>query len=221
VEQIAENVWTLDFQKKLLGVEIGRVVTLLRLRDGRLVIHSTAPFTPDDLAQIHSLGEPAWLLDVTRFHDSFATQGRAAFPTIPYLVPEGFANAEKLSATSLDAAPLEWEGELRVRRIDGMPKVQEHAVLHVPSRTLIVADLMFNFPESASWWTKLFARRVMKLPNLSGMSPFFRSMIRDRAAFHQSLNEIFTWDFDRIIVGHGERISAAAKQHLQHVVSSV
>jgi hypothetical protein len=221
VEQLAEDLWVLRYAKKLLGVEIGRVVTLLRLRDGRVVIHSTAPFAPDDVAKIHSLGEPAWLLDVSCFHDSLAEQGRAVFPSLPYLVPEGFANAGQLRAISLDAAPLEWEGELRVRRIDGMPKVQEHVVLHVASRTLIVGDLLFNFPQDSTWWTRLFVQHVMRLRNLSGMSAFFRSMIRDRAAFHRSLNEIFTWDFDRVIVGHGDAIETGGKQQLRDVVSSV
>jgi hypothetical protein len=94
-------------------------------------------------------------------------------------------------------------------------------VLHVPSRTLIVADLLFNFRHSSSRWTKLFARNVMRLKNLSGMSPFFRSMIRDRAAFHQSLNEVLTWDFDRVIVGHGEPIATGGKERLRDIVSSV
>jgi len=59
-EPLAEDVWTLRFYKRLLGVTIGRVVTVLRLRDGRLVIHSTGPFAPDDVAWLHSLGEPSW-----------------------------------------------------------------------------------------------------------------------------------------------------------------
>ncbi|CAN5769539.1 hypothetical protein BH20VER1_BH20VER1_29900 [soil metagenome] len=221
MQQLAEDLWTLDFPKRLLGVAIGRVVTLIRLRDGRVVIHSTAPFTPDDVARIQSLGELAWMMDVTKFHDSFAQEGRAAFPSITYLVPEGFPKTEQLRARSLDAVPLEWEGELRVRRIDGMPGVQEHVLLHVTSRTLIVADLLFNFTRTSSGWTKLFARHVMRLKNLSGMSLFFRSMIRDRTAFHRSLNEVLTWDFERVIVGHGEPIESGAREQLAAVVSSV
>jgi hypothetical protein len=221
MQQLAENLWTLAFPKKLLGLEIGRVVTVIRLRDGRLLIHSTAPFTPDDVARIHSLGEPAWMMDVSRFHDSFTRQGRAAFPAISYLVPEGFPKAEQLRASSLDSPPAEWEGEVRVRKIDGMPSVQEHAVLHVASSTLIVADVLFHFGEDAPRVTKFVARHVMRLKDLSGMSRMFRGMIRDRAAFHRSLEEILQWDFDRVIVGHGEPFETGGKQRLAEIVSSV
>ncbi len=58
-------------------------VTLIRLRSGKLVIHSTAPFTPEDVAAIRALGEPGWLLDGILRHDTFANEGREAFPGIP------------------------------------------------------------------------------------------------------------------------------------------
>ena len=110
--------------------------------------------------------------------------------------------------------PAEWSGELEVGKIAGMPQVQEHAILHVPSRTLIVADLFFNFGENASPWTRFVARRLMRLPEGRGMSPVFRSMIKNREVFPRSLRDIFAWDFDRIIVAHGEVIETGGKSEV-------
>ncbi len=67
-----------------------------------------------------------------------------AFPSSTYLVPQGFPGAENLSAQTLNSAPAGWEGELERLKIGGIPKLQEHAMFHVPSRTLIVADLLFQ-----------------------------------------------------------------------------
>src|SRR3712207_7647044 len=53
-----------------------------------------------------------------------------------YFVPETFPHRERLRATTLSAAPREWAGEVELRRIDGMPSVQEHALFHCASRTL-------------------------------------------------------------------------------------
>ncbi len=171
----------LRYPMRLLGVEIGRNVTIIRLGNGKLAIHSTAPFTAADVAAIQSLGEPGWMLDVTAVHDSFAEEGRRAFPSFRYLVPNRFPKATALNSEPLDPAPAEWAGELDVLRIEGMPRIQEHAVFHAASRTLIVGDLLFNFGPDASGWTKFFARYVMRLKELVGMSPFFGMMIRTNA----------------------------------------
>jgi glyoxylase-like metal-dependent hydrolase (beta-lactamase superfamily II) len=132
-------------------------------------------------------------------------------------VPEGFPKADKLNAQPLDA-PTAWREELQVRRLDGMPAVQEHVVFHAPSRTLIVADLVFNFGEDAPRWTKFLARHFMRLPNLSGMSLAFRLMIRDKTAFLRSIAEVMRWDFDRVIVGHGEIIETGGKERIRLVL---
>lgn len=218
--QVADNVWVLRYPLRLFGVNIGRTVTIVRLNTGRLIIHSTAPFMAADVAEIRSLGEPAWMLDVTAFHDSFVDEGRQAFPSVSYFVPPNLARSTALHAESLDHTPAEWAGELEVLRLGGLPRIQEHAVFHGPSRTLIVADLLFNFGEGASGWTKFFARHVMRLKDFVGMSPFFRMMIRDRTAFDASIRKILEWEFDRIIVGHGEIIETEAKQRISELLSN-
>ena len=68
-----------------MGTEMGRTVTLIRLASGQLDIHSTAPFTAADVKEINALGQPAWLVEATRLHDTFAAAARAAFPALPYL----------------------------------------------------------------------------------------------------------------------------------------
>src|SRR5688572_8279859 len=91
MQQLAENLWVMRFPLGLLGTQIGRTVSIIRLRTAELVIHSTAPFTPGEVDAICKLGSPRWLLDATRFHDTFARLGHAMFPTSAYLAPEGFA----------------------------------------------------------------------------------------------------------------------------------
>jgi hypothetical protein len=58
----------------------------------------------------------------------------------------------------------------------------------------------------------------MRLPNLCGMSLAFRLMIRDPTAFLRSIAEIMRWDFDRVIVGHGEVIETGGKERVRLVL---
>ena len=62
MKSLAENLWVLPYPLWLLGADFRRMVTVVRLRSGQLVIHSTGPFTPAEVAAISGLGRPGWLL---------------------------------------------------------------------------------------------------------------------------------------------------------------
>jgi hypothetical protein len=70
--QITDDVVLMSYPLRIFGIDFHRNVTLLRLSDGRVVIHSTAPFTAEDISAIRRFGEPAWLVEVTLMHDTFA-----------------------------------------------------------------------------------------------------------------------------------------------------
>ena len=209
--EIGGGVAVLQYPLRAFGIDFRRYVTLLRLADGRLVIHSTGPFTPEDVAAIRRFGKPSWLVEATLMHDTFARQARAAFPELPYLVPAGFAQIKGDPTQPLLPPPADWTGELEVLKIEGLRRINEHAFFHRASRTLVLADLMFHFPADSSGWPRFFAQRVMRLPRLLGISAFFRLMIRDKAAFASSMKTLLAWDFAQIVVGHGEPILRDAK----------
>ncbi len=99
--QLTDDVALISFPWRTLGIDFRRNVTLLRLADGRVVIHSTAPFTEQDIAAIRRFGEPSWLVEATLMHDTFAKEGRAALPHILYLAPVGFARPAGFWSTGL------------------------------------------------------------------------------------------------------------------------
>ena len=207
MQAIAENLWTLQYSLTKLGVHINRTVTIIKLRSGELVIHSTAPFSPEDVAAIGALGQPAYLVEALNAHDTFATEGRAAFPGIPYFAPEGFSEIAGLPTQSLKSPPAAWGDELAVLELAGKSEaMREYVMLHRPSRTLIVADLVFHITEEAGLGQRMFA-----VAGLIGGDTHDtavprpeKSSVEDEAAFRQSLQALLAWDFDRVIVGHGD-----------------
>lgn len=215
---IADNLWMLRYPLKLVGCSLGRNVTVIRLSTGQLVVHSTAPFTQEDISRILSWGEPAWLVDSTNFHDTCADLGRAAFPDIPYLIPSGFPKATGRLEHSILPCPEEWGDELQVVELAGMPKLNEHVFFHAPSRTLILSDLLFNLGEDAGKWTTFFFRVVSGMSGYPNQSRLFRSMIRDPDAFRRTLDIMMEWDFERVIVAHGEPITVDAKEIVRTIL---
>jgi hypothetical protein len=210
--QMADDLMLLQYPLRAFGIDFQRIVTLLLLRDRRLVIHSTADFTPADLAAIWRFGEPAWLVEATLMHDTFAPSASAVFPHLPYLAPDGFAKLSGVPTRPLCPPPSDWAGQIEVLKVEGLRKINEHALFHRASHTLVLADLLFHFPADSRGWPRFFARHIMRLPRLSGISAFFRLMIRDREAFTLSMKKMLEWDFEQIVVGHGEPIQNDAKR---------
>ena len=208
--QLSDDVAVMSFPWRTLGIDFKRNVTLLRLSDGRVVIHSTAPFTAENIAAIRRFGEPAWLVEATLMHDTFAKEGRAAFRDLPYLAPNGFTKVSGIWTESLHPPPSDWKGEIDVWRIDGM-RMNEHALFHHRSRMLVVADLFFSLPAKTRGWPRFFARHFMRLPRLFGISAFFRLMINDRPAFERSVNALMQSDFEKLIVAHWKPLETDAK----------
>ena len=215
--QISPDIALMQYPFRVFGIDFARNVTLIRLNDGRLVIHSTAPFSADDIAAIRKFGEPAWLMDATLMHDSFSKEGRAAFPDIPYLAPPGFSDVSDVFVEPIYPPPNEWDGRLDVIPIEGTRK-HEQALFHRSSRTLIVADLIFSFAPDSGFWARFFVRNVMRLPRLHGISVFFKMLIADQQTFRQSMAKLLELDFTRIIVAHREPIENNAKAVLRQAL---
>ena len=210
MQPLAENLWLLRYPLTLLGADLNRNVTVMRLGSGELVIHSTGPFTPAEVAAISALGKPRWIMDTMARHDTFAKEGRAAFPDAVYLAPPGFSETVGFPTEPLVNQP-DWNGEIEVQTLDGVPSMKEHAVFHRPSRTLIVADLFFNFGPDAPKWTRALMIAAVGVRHDPGMARSMRLTVKNKGALRSSLARMMEWDFDRLIVGHGDPIETGAR----------
>ena len=220
MKPLADNLWLLRYKLSLLGADLRRNVTVMRLASGDLVIHSTGPFTPQDVAAIRAEGTPRWMMDVMLRHDTFAKQGREAFPDASYLGPEGFSDVVGFPTQPLVDQP-EWNGELEVMTLAGLPSMKEAVVLHRPSRTLIVADLFFDFGPEESAWTKFLLLLAVGKHHDPGVSRPLRLAVKDKEAFQASLATMMSWDFDRLIPGHGDVIDTGAKSRVAEALRAV
>jgi hypothetical protein len=219
MKQLADNLWVKRYPLSVLGTAHGRTVTILRLTSGELIVHSMAPFSEADKAEIRRLGKPAWLVEAMMLHDTYAREGRAAFPDAVFLAPLGFGDVVDFPTSRLVPPPREWVNEIEVIELRGAPRLQEHVFIHRPSRTLIVADLVFNFPQDERGWNWLFHRYIAGLKRYPGMSRFFRLCISDRETFCASFQQVLESDFDQIIVGHGEVIESEGKAALRRALT--
>lgn len=215
MEALADDLWLLRYPLTVAGVDLGRKVTIVRLASARLVILSTGPFSAADVVAIRALGQPGWLVEAMLQHDTFAAEGCAAFPGVPFLAPPGFDEKVLFPVRPILPAPPEWGAELVAHEIAGLPGRRETVFLHAPSRTLIVEDLAFNFPPEQPWLQEAALRLVVGRHHHPGISRAVRLAVDDREGFQRSIGTLMAWDFDRVIVAHGEPLRTNGKARLR------
>jgi len=96
----------------------------------------------------------------------------------------------------------------------GTRVMREAAFLHRASRTLILVDLVENLTP-ATRGTNLFVRvlyRALRMWNRPGPAPEYRFPSRDQARVREGLERILAWDFDRVILSHGDLVTRDAKR---------
>lgn len=197
----------------VLGMPLGKTTVVMRLADGSWLVHSAGPLSPTDLASIRGLGEVVGLLEANRMHDTFSRDLRRAFPAATYCVPPKFpVPLDELSpAQEIKRMPALWAEDLTVLRLAGVPILQEHVMLHRPSRTLILGDLIFNLQFGPGERVPWALRLISGLKGFPGTSRLVKLSVKDRAALRASVEQMLAWDFDRVIVAHGAVIEAEAK----------
>jgi hypothetical protein len=141
---IAPSVLTLRYPLKLLGASLGRVVTVFRLKSGKVVLHSTGPFTPEDCRLIREIGEVAAMVEATNFHDTFSLAARKQFADARFFAPEGFPLKYELKPEPIEKGREIWGNELRWELLAGAPRLNEWVCFHPESKTLVAADLLFS-----------------------------------------------------------------------------
>lgn len=215
MQPIAEHLWLLSYPLKVAGMDLRRNVTVVRLRSAEVVILSSGPFTEDEVTAVKAIGLPRWLVDAMLHHDTYSAVGWGAFPGIAFLAPPGFEEKVKFPVWPILPPPREWGDELLALELAGVPHLRETVFLHAPSRTLIVQDLVSNFSGGQPLVKELLLRLAVGHQHHPGIPRSFKFDLQDRPAFERSLGTMMAWDFDRVIVAHGDHIETNGKALLR------
>ena len=90
--------------------------------------------------------------------------------------------------------------------------LDEIAFYHRSSRTLIVADLLFNLSEKDAWITKVLGSLVIGRYPGCRFARLYRPAVIDRRRMRASINRMLAWDFDQIVMGHGAVVKNKGKE---------
>lgn len=215
---VDEHIWEVSDPLQILGVEFGHRMTVVKLSSGDLWVHSPVALSDEILKEMGALGALRYFVAPSAFHDMywepyFDTFGDVEFHGVP-----GMPSKLKFTHTFSESIPNAWAQDFDMIAVEGIPMLNEHVFVHKKTKTLILTDLVFNFDTRQKLWERLFLS-MNGVHGKIGPSRLFRSCIKDKKAFRESLDRVLACDFNRVIVGHGRNIESGGKGVLENAYS--
>jgi hypothetical protein len=216
MKQLTPDLWIADQPLSVLGLELGARMTVVRLGDGRLLLHSPIKPAPDVVDEVRALGDVAALVAPNRFHHLFAAAWFDYFPGAKLFVAPGLETKRKdlpIAGVLSDSPEPLWAGTMEQVVLRGIPLTNEVVFYHPSSRTLIATDLAFHIGQHSPGLTRL----VFRISGAFGkLAPTYleRFLIRDKAAFRGSVQRILDWPFERVVVAHGTVVETGGRREL-------
>jgi hypothetical protein len=168
-------------------------------------------------AELDAIGRVCFAVAPNRVHHLYAGGVAQAYPGARLWVAPGLQRKRPdlvFEAVLDDDPPEEWRAEVDQVFFRGRPYENEVTFFHRPSRTLILCDLAFNVGPNDAWSTRFLMKLIRSYGHL-GPSKLDPWLIRDRRAARASLEHILAWDFDRIIVAHGDVLESGGHEVLR------
>jgi hypothetical protein len=217
LRELAKDIWIAERPQRFYGLEVGTRMTVIRLADGSLLLHSPVALDPDLRRELDSIGRVRFAVTPNRVHHLYAGEVAGAYPEARLWVAPGVERKRpdlEFVGVLGDEAPAEWKDEVDQVFFRGRPYENEVVFLHGASHTLIMCDLAFNFGPRAAAPTRLLMR-LLRSYGRFGPSRLDPLLIRDRRAARQSLERILAWDFDRVVVAHGDVLESGGRDALR------
>jgi hypothetical protein len=220
---VAEGVWIVDGGPiNAMGLTLPVRMTIFRLSDGDLLLHSPTPFSPELAKSVEALGRVRHLVAPNIAHWSFLADWQRAYPDATCWAAPGLRDRAQVRASPVridaelgETAPAEWADTLEQGVVRGGAGFSEVWFFHRQTRTLVLVDLIENLePDKlpriarlvmqASAATRGTTARYLRLPVRLG-GPEAREALRALVALEP----------DRVIFAHGRTFESDGAEALK------
>jgi hypothetical protein len=211
--QLAPDLWVATRPLPLWVGDIGARMTVVRLADGRLLLHSPVALDAGTRGALDALGPVGWIVGPSKVHHLFLGAWTAAYPAAVLCGTPGLPEKRsdlRFGCVLGEGTPPPWGDGLECFLFEGAPGMNELVFFHPSSRTLVLTDLAFNLPPGAPNRARVF-HALVGAAGRFGPHRIVRLAIRDRQAAARSVERLLAWDFDRVVVSHGEVLERGGK----------
>lgn len=224
LRQLDKNLWVAEQPLRYFGLPVGTRMTVIRLDSGELCVISPIASTDRLVTQLNSLGSVRYLISPNRFHHLFMAEFQQVYPAAEFWAVPGLLSKrpDLKPDRCFDRQPGNFEHQIDYLPFEGLntivpsgiTSIEEMVFLHRASRTLILTDIAFHFTEQFPWSVRLGATLLRCYKHLR---PAYVEKLAnpDRSAIQTSVQQILNWDFDRVIMAHGEILERDGKSEFR------
>jgi hypothetical protein len=209
-QPLGADIWEHSELISFCGASLPHRMTVIRLRDGSLLVHSPTRCDEATRHALRSLGEVAHVVAPNGMHDLFLKDYLAEFPKASLWIPPGwdkyFALLSRAEHLREDDQNVPWRQDLSCVIVQGVPRLNECAFYHAASKSLILADLLFNIQKHDPALIRIAARLGRFYRKLSMPPDIKWFLMRDKDAFRNSIHTLRSLPFENVIVGHGANV---------------
>ena len=147
LEQVGEDIWLVEGPRiAFLGLTVGTRMTIVRLGE-ELWVHSPVSMSSEVEAEIERLGKVRYVVAPNRYHHIFLSEWRSKFPEAELFAAPGLKAKRPdiaFDGELTNTGQYDWSDALP-HSIFGPSRLFDEVVFfHIPSRTLILTDLIVN-----------------------------------------------------------------------------
>lgn len=198
-------------------------MVIVRLPGETLWLWSPISITDDIRKSVDNLGRVAHLVSPNPIHHLYLSEWKQAYPDAKLWGPASTVKKRKDLAFDgvLDGmSPDDWQGVFAMFHFTGSVFLDELAFVHLPSRTVIFADLSEHFSEEYirhhwTWWQRPIAR-VWGIMEGKGHAPLeWRLSWLKKTDARKHMNDIIALAPEKVIMAHGVWVKKNATAFLK------
>jgi hypothetical protein len=217
-ELVAGRIWLVDYPVRYSGLDFRSRMSVIRLADSKLMLHSPCEITPELASWLRELGEVRYIVAPGSYHYLHVPSAQRAFPNAETWICPGIERKRsdiEFDWILGDRPPQEWARELEQVLVRGTRFIWEVAFFDAPSKTLLLVDLVENIgdrTEGVGRGLELWWKLVFHMWNEPKPAPEYQLGWKGKALARRCLERILEWDFERVVLSHGDLIEQDAKQ---------
>ena len=210
--QLHDDVWTATAPQTMFGLHLGTRMTVVRLPSHGLWIHSPIALDEAGHDTLRAIGPVEHVVAPNLYHHLYVgAMAQEHAGVVVHARPRLRKKRPDLTITANleEAAPIAWGGVFKPVHIGGT-LLDEVVFLHQPSRILISCDLVENFTSCSHALTRMYLQ-LGGIYQKPGIARPLRLVFRDRARARAAIDRLLGFQFDDLILSHGDIIREGAR----------
>jgi short-subunit dehydrogenase len=224
LSRATDDIWVVDDAPiSAAGLKLPVRMTVIRLSNGDLVLHSPVRHSPTLRGELERLGPIRYLLAPNIAHWMFLSDWQRELPQVTTFAARGLSARRQVRAARIhidrelgEATPEEWRADLEAVSVNA-PMFSEIELFDKRSRTLILTDLVQNLDPDDLSASNEAAANLLGISKPNGTAPvYLRLLLRlGGRSVRSAAERLIRLSPERVIFAHGDWFEADGTERLR------